>query len=330
MNGERRRLGFLVKVLVSVGLLAALLARQPLEEIREALAHPQWSWLAFAFAVYGASAVAGALPWAWLLRAAGSSAGDGRLARLYLIGLFFNNFLPANVGGDIYKVIDLGRLEHNPQRVFAATVLDRLLGLAALTLVAVLAAVVALGGRIAVPPAAWLLALVLLLLAAAGGLLLSRRGAAGVQRLLAWLRLPALARHVDPIAAAFRLYRGRPGVLARALAAGLVIQALRVAVHVLVARGLGLDLSGAQVLQFFVLVPVLAVSLTLPITINGIGLREALAAVLLPWTGLPAQAVVAVEVTTFLVQVAFSLVGGGLFWAGRARADAALAQRLDI
>ena len=111
------------------------------------------------------------------------------------------------------------------------------------------------------------------------------------------------------------------------LLVSLVIQALRVAVHVLVARGLGLTFSGAQVLQFFVLVPLLAVSLTLPITINGIGLREALAALWLPWTGLPAQAMVAVEVTTFLVQVAFSLVGGAVFWAGRARADAALAQR---
>ena len=178
MNGGGRR-GFLLKVLVSLGLLAALLARQPLEEIRAALAHPQWPWLLLALAVYGASAVAGVVPWAWLLRGAGSSTGRGRLTRLYLIGLFFNNFLPANVGGDIYKVIDLGRREHNPQRAFAATILDRLLGLAALTLVAILAAAVALGAGVAVPRVAWLLVLVLLALAVAGALLLSRRGAAG-------------------------------------------------------------------------------------------------------------------------------------------------------
>jgi hypothetical protein len=329
MSGERQRRGFLVKVLVSLCLLAALLARQPLVEIRAALAHPQWSWLLAALAVYGVSAVAGVVPWLWLLRGAGSSTGAGQLTRLYLIGLFFNNFLPANVGGDIYKVVDLGRGEHNPQRAFAATVLDRLLGLAGLAVVAILAAVVALSGHIAVPPAAWVLVLVLVLLAAAGGLLLSRRGAIGVRRLFERLHLAALARHVDPLAAAFHAYRGQTDVLARALAVGIVIQALRVAVHVLVARGLGLNLSLAQGLQFFVLVPVLAVSLTLPITINGIGLREALAALLLPWTGLPAQAMVAVEVMTFLVQVAFSLVGGGLFWAGRARADAAMAQQLD-
>jgi len=330
MNGGRQQRGFLIKVLVSLGLLAALLARQPLEAIREALAHPQWSWLAVSLVLYGVSAVAGAWPWAWLLRGAGSSTGDGRLTRLYLIGLFFNNFLPANVGGDVYKVIDLGRQEHNPQRAFAATILDRLLGLAALTAVAMLAVAIAMGARVPVPPVAWVLALVLVLLAAAGGLLLSRRGAAAVRRLLEQMRLPALSRHVEPVAAAFQIYRGQPGVLGRVLAAGLVIQALRVAVHVLVARGLGVELSGAQVLQFFVLVPVLAVSLTLPITINGIGLRETLAALLLPWTGLPAQTMVAVEVTTFMVQVVFSLVGGVLFWADRARADTAVARRVDV
>jgi glycosyltransferase 2 family protein len=329
MSGERRRTGFVVKVLVSLGLLAALLSRQPLEEIRAALAHPQWSWLLVSFAVYAVSAVVGVVPWAWLLRGAGSAAGVGLLTRLYLIGLFFNNFLPANVGGDIYKVIDLGRCEHNPQRAFAATVLDRLLGLAALTLVAVVAAGLALGKGIAVPPVAWVLALVLVGLAAAGALLLSRRGATGVRRVLAGLHLPSLARRVDPLAAAFRVYRRQPGVLGRALILGLGIQALRVGVHVLVARGLGLSLTGAQVLQFFVLVPLLAVSLTLPISINGIGLREALAAILLPWTGLPAQSMVAVEVTTFLVQVAFSLVGGVVFWAGRARSEVAVAGQLE-
>jgi uncharacterized protein (TIRG00374 family) len=329
MSGERQGPGFVFKVLVSLALLAALLARQPLVEIREALAHPHWTWLLVALAVYGVSAVAGVVPWVWLLRGAGSTTGVGQLTRLYLIGLFFNNFLPANVGGDIYKVVDLGRGEHNPQRAFAATVLDRLLGLAGLTVVAILAAVAALSGRIAVPPVAWVLVLVLVLLAAAGGLLLSRRGAVGTRRLLERLRLTALARRVDPLAAAFQVYRGQTDLLARALAVGIVIQALRVAVHVLAARGLGLNLSLAQGLQFFVLVPVLAVSLTLPITINGIGLREALAASLLPWTGLPAQAMIAVEVAAFLVQVAFSLVGGGLFWVGRARSDAAMAQQLD-
>lgn len=325
--GDRRRLGFLLKVLVSLALLAVLLARQPLEEIRAALAAPRWPWLLAALAVYGVSAVAGAWPWAWLLRGAGSATGLARLVRLYLIGLFFNNFLPANVGGDVYKVIDLGRGEHNPQRAFAATVLDRLLGLAALSLVAVAAVGLSLAAGIAVPPAAWTLGGVLVLLAAAGGLLLSRRGAASVQSILQRLQLPSLARFVAPVAAAFQVYRGRQRLLGRALAAGIVIQGLRVAVHVLVACGLGLALSRAQVLQFFVLIPLLAVSLTLPITINGIGLREALAAVLLTWTGLPAQTMVAVEIMAFLVQVAFSLVGGVLFWHARAHAEAALGGR---
>jgi glycosyltransferase 2 family protein len=329
VNGERQRVGFVVKVLVSLGLLAALLARLPLEDIRHALTHPHWPWLLASLAVYGVSAVAGAAPWALLLRGSGSPSSAGQLTRYYLIGLFFNNFLPANVGGDIYKVVGLGRREHNPQRAFAATVLDRLLGLAALTLVAVFAAAVALVGRIALPSVAWVLVLLLVLLAAAGGLLLSRRGADGMRRLLERVHLPGLARRVDPVAVAFQVYRGQMGLLTRTLVVSIAIQALRVAVHVLAARGLGLMLTGPQVLQFFVLVPVLGVSLTLPITINGIGLREALAAWLLPWIGLPAQAMVAVEVAAFLVQVAFSLVGGVLFWAGRARVDAALAHRLE-
>jgi len=57
-------------------------------------------------------------------------------------------------------------------------------------------------------------------------------------------------------------------------------------------------------------VPVLAVSLTLPVTINGIGLRESISANLLTWTGLAGPEVVALEVAAYLVQVLFSLSGG--------------------
>ena len=61
----------------------------------------------------------------------------------------------------------------------------------------------------------------------------------------------------------------------------------------------------------------LAVTLTLPVTINGIGLRESVSANLLTWAGLAAPQAVAMEVAAYLVQVVFSLQGGVLLWLGR-------------
>ena len=57
----------------------------------------------------------------------------------------------------------------------------------------------------------------------------------------------------------------------------------------------------------------------MPITINGIGLRESVSAGLLTWAGIPESHAVAMEVAAFLVMVAFSLQGGILLWLGGAK-----------
>jgi hypothetical protein len=80
---------------------------------------------------------------------------------------------------------------------------------------------------------------------------------------------------------------------------------------------LGIALSWQQAAQLLVLVPMIALSLTLPITINGIGLRESVSANLLTWAGLAGPSAVAIEVAAYLVQVVFSLQGGVLLWLGR-------------
>ena len=55
---------------------------------------------------------------------------------IYWVGLFFNNFLPGNVGGDLVKVSDVAVNTGNVARTVAGTLLDRMLGLCALVFVA--------------------------------------------------------------------------------------------------------------------------------------------------------------------------------------------------
>ncbi len=142
MSAARRWWGLAAKLALSALLLAWLLSSHlSVTEIRGALAAPRWAWLLGALVVYGLSTLGGTLQWLWILRAAGVTAPAGELHRLYQVGLFFNNFLPANVGGDAVKIFDLGRQEGRPLKIFCATVLDRLIGLTGLTLLALV------GGR---------------------------------------------------------------------------------------------------------------------------------------------------------------------------------------
>ncbi len=305
------------KLAVTVVLIGFLLSRLSLDEITAAMDEPRWGWLLAALAVYGVSALGGALQWAWILRTAGIAAPTREIRRLYFIGLFFNNFLPANIGGDAWKIVDLGRQEGKPLAVFGATLLDRLLGLTALTLLAVLVLVGAALARIPLPETALLLLPVLALLAAVLAALLSKRIGGRLPELVAKVGLHGQVERVRRVTDEFTHYRPRVRWLNLLLVFSTGVQLLRVATHLLVARGLGFDLSGDQTVQLLVLIPMLAISLTLPVTINGIGLRESISASLLIWAGLAAPQAVAMEVAAYLVQVVFSLQGGVLLWLGR-------------
>ena len=308
---------FVGKVAVSATLIGFLLSRLSLQEIRAAMDDPNWGWLTAAFAVYGISAFAGALQWAWILRVAGITTPGREIRRLYFIGLFFNNFLPANVGGDAWKIVDLGRQEHRPLGVFCATLLDRLIGLGALAAVAVLALTAASLASIPLPTITLLMIPILVLLAGVLAFLLSRRIGTRLPRHFERFGLMGFADRLQRIVNEFGRFRARVLWLNGIFVFSIFIQFLRMATHLLVARGLGIELEPEQLLQLLVLVPLVAVSLTLPITINGIGLREQVSERLLVWAGLGVPQAVAMEVGAFLVMVIFSLQGGILLWLGR-------------
>ncbi len=307
----------LAKLIVTVALVSFVLSRQSLTEIQDVMQHPRWTWLVGSLVVYAVSAFGGALQWSWILKAAGIEAPGREIRRLYFIGLFFNNFLPANIGGDAYKIVDLGRRENRAMGVFCSTLLDRLIGLTALTSLAVFFLVVAAFKNIPLPSSSFFLFLVTAALVALLALLLSRRLGTWLPGFFHRLGQPGLAGWLENVMSELALFRPRVRWLNGIFLFSVLVQMLRMITHLLVALGLGLTLSFEQMIQLLVLVPMLALSLTLPITINGIGLRESVSAQLLVFCGLAAPQVVAMEVAAYLVQVVFSLQGGILLWLGR-------------
>jgi glycosyltransferase 2 family protein len=313
----RDLLVLLVKLAVTILLVAFVYSQQSLDQIQAAFQNPSWGWLLVSLVVYSISAFCGALQWSWILKAAGIEAPGREIRRIYFIGLFFNNFLPANIGGDAYKIVDLGRRENRAHGVFCSTLMDRLIGLTALTFLAVVFLTVAAVADIPLPYSALLLIPATFALAVVLALLLSKRLGQWLPGVFHRLGLAGPARQLEKITEELAHFRPRVRWLNMIFLFSLLIQFLRMATHVFVAIGLGLTLNPEQVVQLMVLVPMLALSLILPITINGIGLRETVASQLLVFSGLAAPQGVALEVAAYLVQVVFSLQGGVLLWLGR-------------
>ncbi|MBU0742234.1 flippase-like domain-containing protein [bacterium] len=320
---NRRAFGAVLKLAISALLVWFLFRFRDVSStsLLDVVDDPDWGLLGLAVLVFSASALAGAAQWGWILRVAGLGTPWLEMGRLYFVGMFFNNFLLGNVGGDAVKVYDLGRRAGSTVKVFCGTALDRLVGLCALTVLALMAFGVAAAGGLALPPVA---ALVLALVVWSGGLavLLSGRVSSLVSRALARLPWPAVGERFAQFVAEFRLYRRRPAWLARVFLLALGVQALRVTTHVLIVAALGIALDGARILQLFVLVPLLGILIALPVSLNGLGLREVAAAELFVTAGVVAadSQAVAVEFLAYLAQVLVSLAGGVFFMLGPVRA----------
>ena len=92
-----------------------------------------WLWLIPAVFLFAASKVSTAFRLNLYFKNIGLQISEGQNWRLYLIGMFYNLFLPGGIGGDGYKVYLLNREFKIPvKKLLQAVLLDRLGGLIAI------------------------------------------------------------------------------------------------------------------------------------------------------------------------------------------------------
>jgi len=171
----------------------------------------------------------GAARWLMLLRGLDLEMGYFRALRLQLIGLFFNTAMPGAVGGDIIKAIYVIREQQTQRRTPAmlTVLLDRVVGLAALFILAAVAVGFDLGFFAARPV---MLPLVGFIGIGVVGMLVGfvvviypfAPGRDPVARLLTW-RVPGF-NFLSKVYEALRCYRHRPLVLVGTVLISCVIQ----------------------------------------------------------------------------------------------------------
>ncbi len=303
-----------IKIVVSVGLMALLLRKISFAELEALLRGMDRTLIGVAVAVFFLSNVAGWLQWHVLLRASGVVLPRRTTFRSYFVGLFFNNFLPANIGGDVVKVYDVSKMGSDPYQVIAVTLLDRLLGVFSLCLLAVIADVFLIA-RAPSPYVLYLGVFVACMIPARGFYFYRPLGNA-LRRGVAKLRPFALDRRASSVLNHLSPFKGQQALVAQLVLFSAFIQALRVVTHVLVGMALGIHIDAVVLSQFFVFIPLLSLAMIPPITINGLGIREGLGIVLFAAAGIGRTDAFAMEFFTFVVSVAVSLAGL-VFFVGR-------------
>lgn len=106
------------------------------EALRRSYTEGAYWWLGVGIFAYLVVEVAAAIRWQVLLRVQGIRLSNSRVGGLFLIGMFYNQFMPGGTGGDIIKSYLL--LKETPERkagALLAVMFDRVIGLIALIVI---------------------------------------------------------------------------------------------------------------------------------------------------------------------------------------------------
>lgn len=301
-----------VKLLISGGLLWWVLRDVDTTRLMGILMAASPAWILLAVATF--IGMLGLSVWRWqiLLRTQHVEVGSRLLWQSWFVALFFNNFLPSNIGGDFWRVADTADAAGSKTLATTIVLVDRAIGLVALFVIAALGAAGAGWLGVIVPGARWLC------LAVGAGI------AAGVPflvapRLLTLLLAPLRAtghgwilERATRFEEAFLRFRARPGALASAFAGALAVQLIIVFFYYFTAVGLSIPMP---FLLAGVLVPVSLVVQMVPVSINGFGVREAVFVYFFSRFGLPGESAVALSLLATALVMVLSLAGGVVFLA---------------
>ena len=323
------RLKTLLKIAVSASLLVFIIHKLPQDELRRILVSIDSNVFLLAGAVLFLSNFLGALQWHLLLNASGIRIRFHRTFRFYFVGLFFNNFLPANIGGDAVKIYDVSRLGGSVYQVVAVTVLDRLLGIFGLCLLAALAVLFLV--VIQPAPILWLYLLIFLccMIPAIGFYMVKPLGRL-LRRGVLLVKVFSLDRRMTRILDHLGQFKGRKSLVSKLVGLSLVIQSLRVCTHILVGIGIGLPFDVVIWMQFFIFVPLLSLAMIPPVTINGLGVREGLGIILFATIGIGRPDAFMIEFSTYFISVVISFLGWLFFVARKGGTVSAGEDGIDV
>ena len=275
---------------------------------------------ALSLILMGATVLLGTLRWKLVLERQGLRLSLRRAAHISFVAHFFNSFLLGSTGGDVMKAVYAARETHHKKAEAVVTVfVDRLIGL--WSMLAFAAVMMIPNWKIALQPGSCRLSscVVLVMLAGCSAVLvLALWGHGAVAR---WLtrhlqRFPKWAV-IEKSLSACRHFQERR-FLWKTILISMLLNSCCVLQFWVLSRGL---LMGLSPLILFALVPMIIPISAIPVTPNGLGVRENLTVGMLssPLVGASGATALSLSLLAYAGSLFWSIIGGLVYLGARQR-----------
>ncbi len=305
---KRSRLNWLIRLILGIVLLAILLIWQDnAKKLVGVFGNIRWAYvpplLGLSVLLVGVSS----LKWRLFLRDRGYSVSVLRLMGLYTVGILFNNFFPSMVGGDLARGFFLGQQIDSQTRSLASVFLERFTGVIALLSMAIISLFFNL--QLLREPAIG----ISILLIGGGTIFLifyyySPMIRAAIFKMLGVHRSTRkIAEYLEQFREEIRYFRQKPRLYAAAMGYSYLFHFFAILNVYVSALTIGIE---PDFMEIVVVVPLILLISSVPVTLNGIGVWEwAFSIYLLP-AGVPVDQGLAISLILRAKSLLLSLIGG--------------------
>jgi glycosyltransferase 2 family protein len=268
------------------------------------LAHMDLCFLSMAASTFFLCFSFAAIRWNQLLRISGLVVSHWETWKLCWVGAFFNNFVPGLTGGDVIRAYLIARRTGKKTAPVLTVLVDRIVGMTALALLCMLVIFFNLDKF---HDLMWGVFSLLFPIGLLSILFLSRSARSFVSKNRWMMRLMAYGP-LSHVPEAIEAYRSQKALLLIWLVASMVNHVFSTGVTILLALAMGFH---ASLVDFFVLVPLVSIASTVPITPSGWGVSEALSDFLfVRFAGLAVGDGAVLAIMLRAVGAGWSLLGG--------------------
>ena len=305
-----------LRLFLSLVLLAGVLWHVSIGEVLKTIASvaDNWIYALLSLVVPGLAVLLSVLRWRLLLSAVGVRKDVRTLYSAFLVGNFFNQFSPSTIGGDIARSWWIRSVGISGTTSMIIVAVDRLAGVLGICLVGLLAVSLQpdlIPGNYPL----WIIGVFLLGVV----VFIVMVGQVSFQKLLRFLvvKTPVIrsqSERLEEILSRLNILRAAPHTLIGALALSVCLQAVVIVQFTVIAKALGLDI---QMAELAIVVPIVSLVTTLPVSVNGIGVREVSLAVAGAPFGLSTEGAVAIALLFLFVATIYALCGGLIYGISR-------------
>jgi len=297
---KKTHIFFILKLMLTTVLLVAVVSYVDLAMVWQRIQSVNPLWLLASLGCLVIGYIMCGLRWAWIAEGLGIGVSKSHKIRLYFLGMFASLFLPSTIGGDVIRGVLLAKSEGRKGMgvsAGASVILDRVNGMYALLVLLTFSMLFFEW------PLTWWVTWLGIVGSAWLGMLLYPM----IDRHLVG-RLPEKLERLKALPLMDKRFQKNWW---RSLPVSFLFQMLIVQAHVFLGMAVGLEMSW---FAFSIMVGLVALVATLPISLNGFGVREAGYVSFAVYFGASGDAATAMAALWVIVLGVASLPGAWVLW----------------